>query len=230
MGIISLVGATGGAGTTRIAVETAGRMAASGDDVLLVDVDFATQGLAEYVPGGLETDLVGAICEKRSLTEATYPLETEQTPQPQAAPSYAGLSRVATAMQPDRAEFLSDELSASGDSFDHVVIDTPTPVTNPAIAAATVADTIGVVFPPSPRGIEGLHRTDGFLHDIDAGGAIYISNEGIQTPSVEDPADVSIPELETVPPRAAPTTIDGATGAYAIDTLIEAVTAQPVTE
>lgn len=224
MAILALVGAAGGAGTTRLAVETAGRITARGETAVLVDTDFATQGLAEYVPGQFPTDIVGALCDQRPIETVTSPLSVDHTPPPQAAPSFAGLSRVATALETDAAAHLSEELSALTDTYEHVLVDTPMPVTNPAIAAVAAADTVGVVFPRSVRGIESLHRTAGFLNDIDVAAGVQLSNACRQPSPPEDPADIAVPELDRVPPRDAPTTAQGGVGAEAIDTLIEAVT------
>lgn len=224
MGIVSLVGAAGGAGTTRLAVETAGHITARGDTVVVVDVDFATQGLADYVPGQFTTELTTALRDQVSLAELPIALDVAHTPQPHALPSFAGLSRVATAMQQAAAEYLGDQLTALDDEFDHVLLDTPTPVTNPAIAAVTTADTVGVVFPRSPRGIESLHRTEGFLHDIDVAADYTISTPTPQEATIEDPADIVIPQLADTPPRDVPTTLGTGTGSDAVESLAGVIT------
>lgn len=50
---IALVGATGGAGTTRLSLELAAALATDGRDVAVLDAAFATQGLSDYVSGTL---------------------------------------------------------------------------------------------------------------------------------------------------------------------------------
>lgn len=61
--IAALVGATGGAGTTRLAVEVGVALAAAGRDVLVVDAALATQGLSRYVDGRLEPDLTTVLVQ-----------------------------------------------------------------------------------------------------------------------------------------------------------------------
>ena len=60
---LALVGATGGAGTTRTAVELAAMGARDGDDVAVVDAAFTTQGLSEYVAGRIDPDLTALLTD-----------------------------------------------------------------------------------------------------------------------------------------------------------------------
>ena len=224
MGVVALTGAAGGAGTTRLSVEAASHLTARGESTVVVDVDFATQGLADYVPEQVTTDVTEALCDRTPLTDVTASLAVDHTPRPRAVPSFAGLSRVAAAMEAGCAKYLGEQLTELADAFDHVLLDTPVPVTNPAIAAVTTADTVAVVFPRSPRGIESLHRTEGFLHDIDVAANCHISTAAPAAPAVEDPADIAVAQLDRAPPRAAPTTLDGSPGSETIEVLTAALT------
>ncbi|RLM76183.1 ParA family protein [Halorubrum sp. Atlit-26R] len=73
---LALVGATGGAGTTRTAVELAAMGARDGDDVAVVDAAFTTQGLSEYVAGRIDPDLTALLTEDpdAALSAAAYPV------------------------------------------------------------------------------------------------------------------------------------------------------------
>ncbi len=52
--IVAQVGTTGGAGTTRTAVELAATLARDGRSVAIFDAAYATQGLAGYVDGKID--------------------------------------------------------------------------------------------------------------------------------------------------------------------------------
>ena len=73
---LALVGATGGAGTTRTAVELAAIGARDGLDVAVVDAAFTTQGLSEYVSGRIDPDLTTLLTDEpeTSLSAAAYPI------------------------------------------------------------------------------------------------------------------------------------------------------------
>ncbi len=62
-GTLALVGAAGGAGTTRLAVESAATLAQTGRDVAVIDAAFGTQGLADYVDGRIETDVTALVTD-----------------------------------------------------------------------------------------------------------------------------------------------------------------------
>ena len=73
---LALVGATGGAGTTRTAVELAAIGARDGSEVAVVDAAFTTQGLSEYVSGRIDPDLTTLLTDEpeTSLSTAAYPI------------------------------------------------------------------------------------------------------------------------------------------------------------
>lgn len=60
----ALVGAVGGAGTTRLAVEVGALLAADGDAVAVLDAAFATQGLGDYLDGRLDPDLTALVTDR----------------------------------------------------------------------------------------------------------------------------------------------------------------------
>ncbi|MFC5368406.1 ParA family protein [Salinirubrum litoreum] len=66
----ALVGATGGAGTTRLTLETAALLAREGEAVAVFDAAFATQGLGDALAGSLDPDLTGVLTEQATLAEA----------------------------------------------------------------------------------------------------------------------------------------------------------------
>jgi MinD-like ATPase involved in chromosome partitioning or flagellar assembly len=59
----ALVGATGGAGTTRLCVEVAALLAHAGRDVAVFDAAFATQGLARHAPGRIDPDATALLTD-----------------------------------------------------------------------------------------------------------------------------------------------------------------------
>jgi len=99
---LALVGATGGAGTTRTAVELAALGARDGRDVAVVDAAFTTQGLSEYVSGRIGTDLTTLVTDETgaSLSAGTYPIARWETEAP------AATAAAATPGPPGRADVI----------------------------------------------------------------------------------------------------------------------------
>ena len=102
---LALVGATGGAGTTRTAVELAALGARDGRDVAVIDAAFTTQGLSEYVTGRIDTDCTSLVTDDTGapLSAATYPI-TIDTDSPTGDDGSAGLPGRVDAI-PARAPF-----------------------------------------------------------------------------------------------------------------------------
>jgi Mrp family chromosome partitioning ATPase len=71
---LALVGAVGGAGTTRTAVEFGATLARDGRDVAILDAAYATQGLADYLAGRIETDITRVATVPGRLAPARSPL------------------------------------------------------------------------------------------------------------------------------------------------------------
>lgn len=61
---LALLGATGGAGTTRTSLELATILAADGADVAVLDVAYDTQGLARHLSGTLSPDLTSLVTDE----------------------------------------------------------------------------------------------------------------------------------------------------------------------
>ncbi|MFC6730175.1 ParA family protein, partial [Natronoarchaeum mannanilyticum] len=59
----ALVGTAGGAGATRLTAEVGATLARDDRSVAVLDVAFATQGLAQHVPGRIETDVVDLVTD-----------------------------------------------------------------------------------------------------------------------------------------------------------------------
>ncbi|MEZ3115999.1 ParA family protein [Halobaculum sp. MBLA0147] len=72
--LVAFVGATGGTETTRVAIETAATLARDGRRVVVVDTNYATQPLARYVTGRIDTDLTAVCADGTDTAAATYEL------------------------------------------------------------------------------------------------------------------------------------------------------------
>ena len=73
----AFVGATGGAGTTRLCVETAAMLSHVGRDVVILDAAFATQGLARHVSGRIDTDITALLTEDGDFDDAVFEVRFE---------------------------------------------------------------------------------------------------------------------------------------------------------
>ncbi|MFD1570611.1 ParA family protein, partial [Halorubrum laminariae] len=140
---LALVGATGGAGTTRTAVELAAVGARGGRDVAVVDAAFTTQGLSEYVAGRIGTDLTALVTDETeaSLSAAAYPLVggDEHSPGPvpnsdgtdgtdapghvDILPARAPFERLARAKTAAAARKLERRIGEAASAYDAVVVD-----------------------------------------------------------------------------------------------------------
>ncbi|TKX85083.1 ParA family protein, partial [Halorubrum sp. SS5] len=167
---LALVGATGGAGTTRSAVELAAMGARDGAEVAVVDAAFTTQGLSEYVTGRIDPDLTALLTDDpdAALSAAAYPIagagsaagrpgggdsrddEREATDLPgrvDAVPARAPFERVARAKTAEAARKLERRIDEAATTYDAVVVDAAPVGSNEAVAAATAADRAVAVRP-----------------------------------------------------------------------------------
>lgn len=216
---VALVGTVGGAGTTRLAVELAAAIARAGDNALVLDLDFDTQGLASRVPGRLSPDSTRLLTEPSiDLPDAVHEADVDAAGTLDLCPAHAPFTRVAEAKTPEAAQRLDDRLAeATNCGYDAVIIDTSPVASNPAVAAVTAADRTGLVASPDERGVDAIQRARGRLADVDASEDAIITTR--TTPDASPPdADIAIPE--------APHTGDGAH----FDALGDAPFAQAVTE
>jgi len=192
---LALVGATGGAGTTRTAVELAALGARDGRDVAVVDAAFTTQGLSEYVSGRIGTDLTALLTDETDapLSAATYPIDIGGTGggredesgggdgtgpdgatglpgRADAVPARAPFERVARAETAEAGRKLERRIDEAATAYDAVVVDTAPVGSNAAVAAVTAADRVEAVRPATAHGRDALQRLRGRVADV--GGSV----------------------------------------------------------
>ncbi len=201
----ALVGATGGAGTTRVCVELAATLARDGADVALVDAALATQGLEQYVPGHVERDLTALLrASDPDPTDCGADLPVEADGSVRAWPAYAAFEGIARAEAPTAARRLAAVLAAVGADADHVLLDVAPPASNTAVAAVTAADRVGVLAPASDRGSDALQRLRGRIDDVGAAVDCTLANERPGAEGSVPGADATIPESATTTVADAP--------------------------
>ncbi|WP_121820867.1 AAA family ATPase [Halostella salina] len=203
---VTLVGATGGAGTTRLSVEVAATLARDGREVAVIDANYATQGLADYVDGRIDPDVTTLVTDdETAVTDALVDLDVDAPGSVAACPARAAFEALARAKTAGAAERLGETIDTAAERVDHVVVDAPPVADNPAVAAVTRADRVGVVLPASNRGVDALQRLRGRLADVGTAADLVVSNRG------EDPveeADLTVPESAVVRPGNAPAVTD----------------------
>jgi len=198
----ALVGVTGGAGTTRLAVEMGATLVRAGHSVAVLDAAFATQGLARHVSGRIDADLTTVLVEAdRSLDDALVE-HPDTSGRLALCPSYAPFERLARAKTPDAAERFQGLLREAADAFDYVLVDVPPVATNPAVAAVTTASRVALVTPPSARGVDAVQRTHGRLADVGTTADRVVANRA--EPGAVPDADVVVPESDATTARDAP--------------------------
>jgi cellulose biosynthesis protein BcsQ len=200
----ALVGAAGGVGTTRLAVETAATLARDGRDAAVLDVALATEGLAGYVPGRIDPDATGVYADDAALDDALVDIDAGTPGRLAVCPAHAPFERLARAKSVEAAGAFEDALAAAARSFDHVVVDTPPVADNLSVAAVTAAERTGVVTPATTHGTDALQRTRGRLADVGSGADVAVANRAT---SAAD-ADVVVPTDETTD-ATAPACADG---------------------
>jgi len=188
----ALVGVAGGAGTTRIAVETAAALARDGASVGVFDAAFATQGLAQYVDGRIDTDATSLLVDPEAdPAAARHGLAPDAPGEIAAYPAFAPFARIAEAKAPSAAERLESRLAALAETHDYVLVDAPPVAANQAVAAVTSADRVAAVAPPGDRGVDSLQRARGRLADVGSGFDLAVANRVADAPP---DADHAIPE------------------------------------
>jgi len=198
---VALVGAAGGVGTTRLCVEAGALVAAAGHDVLVLDADYATQGLASHVDGRLDPDATALATDPDvALADAAHDVETHGAGALSLAPADAPFTRLAAASTADAAERLGDRIADARDAYDYVLVDTPPVASNPAVAAVTAADTVAVVTAGDGRGADALARVRDRLADVGASATTVVAT---RTTDAAD-ADVTVPTTDLGPAGDAP--------------------------
>ncbi|PSQ10091.1 cell division inhibitor [Halobacteriales archaeon QS_5_70_15] len=210
---LALVGAVGGAGTTRLCVEFAAILARDGRDVAVVDAAYATQGLADHVEGRIDPD-VTALCTDASddpVEAGLYDVHLDAPGRVAYSPALAPFERVARAKTPEAARRFAERVAEAGEAFEYVLLDVPPVAANQSLAAVDTADRVAVVAPDTPRGADALPRMVARLRDVDSPATVEVANRGDGTEVGR--ATVAVPEG---PPEAsaAPAALDD--GAYAV--------------
>jgi MinD-like ATPase involved in chromosome partitioning or flagellar assembly len=220
----ALVGATGGAGATRLTVEFAAALARDGRDVAVLDAAFATQGLAQYLQGRIDPDVTALATEERALAEGLVELPVHAAGRVVCCPAYAPFERLARAKAPEAARRIESFVRDAAVGYDHVLVDVPPVAANQAVAAVNATDLTVVVTPGTIRGRDALPRQRDRLLDVGAAAPRVVVNRA----DGEDPAaDATVPESAVTSPGEAPVADDG-DGAFAeavvraVETTLEA--------
>jgi len=233
---LALVGATGGAGTTRTAVELAALGARDGRDVAVIDAAFTTQGLSEYVSGRIGTDLTALVTDESdaSLSAAAYPIrngrdgdeaedESALPGRADAVPARAPFERVARAKTAEAARKLERRVDEAATAYDAVIVDAAPVGSNEAVAAVTAADRVEAVTPATAHGRDALQRLRGRIADVGGSvdGTITVARAGGSGAESEGEmrADSRLPAVDAAV-GSAPEAAAG-TGAY-VEELAEA--------
>ncbi|AXG05342.1 ParA family protein [Haloplanus rubicundus] len=214
----ALVGATGGAGTTRLTVELGTLLANDGRDVAVFDAAFATQGLSDYLPGRIDPDLTALLTDARDAPLADGLVEFPLGDVPgrlACCPTVAPFERLARAKSPDAAQALESRIAAATETFDHVLVDTPPVAANQSVAAVTATARTVVVAPASTRGRDAVQRTTGRLDDLAVGVDAVVTTRGELSV-----ADVAVPEMDA--DVTAPTCLSDRSTATAVAAVADA--------
>jgi len=231
---LALVGATGGAGTTRTAVELAALGARDGRDVAVVDAAFTTQGLSEYVTGRIDTDCTALVTDETeaSLSAATYPIAVgdgagdsgrsgsadgiDLPGSADAVPARAPFERLARAKTAEATQKLERRIDEAATAYDAVIVDAAPVGSNEAVGAVAAADRVEAVYPATTHGKDALQRLRGRIADIgdSVDGSVAVAREsGSQgIAAAGDDAAVALPVTDPAV-ESAPTAATG-TGAY----------------
>jgi cellulose biosynthesis protein BcsQ len=193
--VATLVGTTGGAGTTRLSVELGALLAADGRSVAVLDAAFATQGLSDYLSGRLDPDLTALVTDRPDtpLVDGLVdvPLDVDAG-RLACCPAAAPFERLARAKTHDAARRLEARIVAAAESFDHVVVDTPPVAANQSVAAVNAADHTVLVTPATTRGRDAVQRMRGRIDDV--GGRV---DAVVATRGDLSVADAAVPETKT---------------------------------
>lgn len=200
---LALVGATGGAGTTRLSVEFGATLARAGRSVALLDAAYATQGLAAYVEGRIDPDVTALATGEGPLESGLVPFDLDVPGRLAACPAAAPFARIARAKTPEAAQRLAALIEEAADAFDHAVVDTPPVASNQAVAAVDAADRIALVIPAGERGADAYARAVDRLADVGVSPALVVAN-GATDDSAAGDADVAIPRSGIEAPSACP--------------------------
>ena len=192
---LALVGAGGGAGTTRLTLEAGTLLARDGRDVAVLDAAYATQGLADLTPGRLDPDVTALCLDDAPLETGLRDRTLDGAGRLAVCPARAPFERLARAKTPEAAEAFADRIAEAARAFDHVLVDVPPVAANQAVAAATTVDAV-VVVADAPRASDAIPRASDRLVDIGVDPATTVVTRSADHPD----ADVAVPTLEGDPP------------------------------
>lgn len=253
---LALLGATGGAGTTRTTLELATLLATAGDDVAVLDAALDTQGLARHLEGALNPDLTSLLTDEadRPLADGFVTFDpsiggrvaladeadveggadgedTEPLPDPGrvvCCPVRASFERLARAKTTDAAQALERRIREASESFDHVLVDVPPLGTNPGVAAVMTVESVAVVAPATAHGMDAVQMTRGRLQDVgtDADAVVTVERPPDQKGEHVDDADVDA----LVPwfERDVPACLSSPEGVAALESVAEATLGRSV--
>ncbi|WP_276299351.1 AAA family ATPase [Halorussus lipolyticus] len=207
----ALVGATGGAGTTRLAVELGATLARDGREVAVLDAAFATEGLSRHVSGRIDSDLTALLTEEdprpthRLLSAGLreHSATADLAGRLELCPAHAPFERMARAKSIESARRFEDLLAEADAEFDHVLVDTPPVAANQSVAAVTSAERVAVVAPADDRGVDAVQRASGRIADVGASVDARLANRADPDHPVEN-ADAAIPESEATTAEEVP--------------------------
>lgn len=218
---LSLVGATGGAGTTRLTVEFGATLARDGRSVALLDAAYATQGLAGYVHGRIDPDVTALVTGEGPLESGLVDLGLDVPGRVAACPAAAPFDRLARAKTPEHARRLATLVDEAADRFDYAIVDTPPVASNQAVAAVDAADLVTIVTPASERGADAATRGVDRLADVGVSPTAVVANGAADGGPVGD-ADAAIPRSAVEAPSACPASVEpDAVFAPAVATAVE---------
>ncbi len=195
--VVACVGATGGVGTTRTAVELA-RLATTHDRrPLLVDTAVATQGLARLLPTTPRVDL----CDALSDTDAVDldAIAVDLPSELRIVAIDAPLCSMTTALTAEAAAALTDAIAHAAGTHPLIIIDVPPVATNLAIAGLISADEILLIHRLGDH--EGVRRGRELIADLDGADPHPVT---IGTPAVAELSLPDVPALRTGTPLATP--------------------------
>ena len=195
---VAFVGTAGGVGTTRTVVETAAALARDGRRVRVLDAAYATQGLARFLDGRIDTDVTAVCADDAAEAAASYELGLSTPGAVAVTPAHAPFERVARAKTTSAARRLN-EVSEAADA-DHVLVDVPPVAANQHVAAVTAADRVVAVTTADDRGADALRRTVDTLADLDTGVDCVVATGG-EIPG-SDATHPSLGRRVTAPPAA----------------------------
>lgn len=213
-GIVALVGAVGGAGTTTLTLECGKLLAQAGHDTAILDAAHGTQGLADRVSGRIEPDMTALCLDETPLESGLIDLPIDGPGRLAACPARAPFERLARAKTVDAAERFEERIAEAARHVEFVLVDVPPVATNPAVAAVSAAETVAIVA-DDDRAAAAVPRTRDRLTDVGVESSVTVVTRADEHPD----ADVTVPSVEGAAPQGS-----DSTGNDALAALVEATT------